>query len=198
MKRAILTVALICLSWRAVPAQERVQYFPPHTFSNSVPIETGVVSWYSKHLSALSEPSLWKASKEVRHELYRFLWLRTWDPPLSIRVERNEDGTATLTLKVATGSGGYEPGKLNVAQTKKLTKEQSDTIADRFTASGFWDMASTETSSGRDGAQWVLEAAKNGRYHVVDRWSPKVGPIRDLALHILELSDYKISSEKVY
>jgi hypothetical protein len=87
---------------------------------------------------------------------------------------------------------------LDVVRTRKLTKEQSDAIAGKFTTSGLWSMAATEDSNGKDGAQWVLEAAKDGRYHVVDRWSPKGGPIKELALHILELSEYKVSDDKVY
>lgn len=133
-----------------------------------------------------------------RRERFRFLWLRTWDHPVSIRIEKNEDGTASLTLKVATGSGGYEPGKLDVARTKQLSKDEFEAINAKFTTSGFWAMATTEHSNGRDGARWVVEAANSGQYHLVDRWSPKEGALRDLALHLLRLSDYQFPMDKMY
>ena len=59
-------------------------------------------------------------------------------------------------------------------------------------------MAPTERSGGKDGAQWVLESAANGKYHAVKRWSPKEGSVRDLALHMLSLSDLKIAEDRVY
>jgi hypothetical protein len=198
MKSALLLVVLMAVTCGLCSSQEVVQYFPPRAFSDNPTLDTGVRRWYSKCLNALDEPSLWAAPKNSERQRYRFLWLRTWDHPISVRVDRNDDETATLTLKVTTGSGGYEPGKLDIVRTKKLSKEEFDAIADRFTASGFWTMASTVPSSGRDGAQWVLEAAKSGRYSFVDRWSPKEGAIRDLALHILQLSDYKVAGDKVY
>lgn len=199
MKSTLLLTFIVAVTCGSTSSQESVQYFPPHAFYDSQPLDAGVIRWYSKYLNALGEPSLWVASKESERQRYRFLWLRTWDHPISIRVDRDDDESATLTLKVANGSsGGDEPGRLDVVRTKKLTKKEFDAIADKFTASGFWTMASTEPSGGKDGARWVLEATKNGRYSVVDRWSPKDGAIRDLALDFLKVSGYAIAEDKVY
>ena len=198
MKSAVLLVVLLIVTCLSVSSQQDVQYFPAGTFSDSPTLDIGTVRWYSKQLNALAEPSLWTASKDFGRERYRFLWLRTWDHPVSIRIEKNEDGTASLTLKVATGSGGYEPGKLDVTRTKQLSKGEFEAVSARFRTSGFWTMATTEHSNGHDGAQWVVEAANNGQYHLVDRWSPKEGALKDLALHLLQLSDYGIPRDKVY
>ena len=35
-----------------------------------------------------------------------------------------------------------------------------------------------ERTDGVDGAQWLVEGIKDGRYHLVDRWSPTDGPVR--------------------
>jgi hypothetical protein len=32
-------------------------------------------------------------------------------------------------------------------------------------------MPTSEEFRGTDGAQWIVEALREGRYHVVDRWS---------------------------
>lgn len=199
MKSVLLLVVMVAVTRGSISSQESVQYYPPHAFYVYPALDAGVTRWYSKYLTALGEPSLWAASKDAERQVYRFLWLRSWDQPVSVRVDKNEDGSATLALKVGAGSSGDdEPGKLDVARTKKLSKEEFEAIADKFTTSGFWTMASTVPSSGKDGAHWILEAAKNGQYGVVDRWSPKDGAIRTLALHLLRLSDYKVAENKVY
>jgi hypothetical protein len=50
-----------------------------------------------------------------------------------------------------------------------------------------------------DGAQWILEGVKNGKYQVTDRWSPEVGPIRNLGIMMLiDLAKLKLLYEEVY
>jgi hypothetical protein len=199
MRSTLLLMVIVAVTYGSTSSQESVQYFSPHTFYDYPTLDAGVIRWYSKHLTVLGESSLWAASKDSERQLYRFLWLRTWDQPLSVRVDENDDGSATLTLKVAAGSSdGDKPGKLDLVRTRKLSKEEFDALADKFTAAGFWTMASTVPSNGKDGAHWVLEAAKSGRYSVVDRWSPKDGPVRGLALHILHLSGYAVAEDEVY
>ena len=50
-----------------------------------------------------------------------------------------------------------------------------------------------------DGAQWILEGVRNGKYHVVDRWSPEKGdPVRGIGILALKLGRFKIHSEEIY
>jgi len=149
MKSMLLLLVIVAVTCGSTSSQERMQYFPANIFYDSPVLDAGVIKWYSKYLSVLGEPSLWAESKDSKRELYRFLWVRTWDQPISVRVVRNDDGSATLTLKVATGSsGGDRPGKLSVVRTKKLNKDEFDAVADKFAASGFWTMAPTVPSNG--------------------------------------------------
>src|SRR5271169_4092349 len=102
MKSALLLVAIMAVTCGSSSPQEALPYFPPRTFYDDfATLDAGVIRWYSTCLSLLSEPSLWAASKDSQRQTYRFLWLRSWDPPISVRVDRNGDGTGTLTLKVA-------------------------------------------------------------------------------------------------
>lgn len=39
-----------------------------------------------------------------------------------------------------------------------------------------------------DGAEWILEGVENGRYHVVDRWSPEKGAFRETALMLVRFA----------
>src|SRR3954464_6678501 len=78
-------------------------------------------AWYSKHLRAMSEPSL--SCKPTAAEAYRFLWLRTWGAPIAIRVARNGDD-ATLSAVILDGSGGYEPAAVSRRIRRKMSAEE--------------------------------------------------------------------------
>ncbi len=62
----------------------------------------------------------------------------------------------------------------------------------------FWQLPTEETAGviGMDGARWIVEGVKAGRYHLVDRWSPKDGAVREFGLLLVGLSE--IDSEPIY
>jgi len=50
-----------------------------------------------------------------------------------------------------------------------------------------------------DGAQWIVEAIKDGSYKIVDRWSPADGPIRRIGLMMtIDLANMKLLYQDVY
>lgn len=134
--------------------------------------------WYTKQLKALKEPSLVALAATHKGESYRFLWLRTFHHPIAVRIDVNSDGTSQLTEKMTSGAGGYDPGQLVLDKTSTLTKEQTDAFLSTVRNSNLWKMPTTQKPEGLDGAQWVIELTKDGVYHVVDRWSPRGGPVR--------------------
>jgi len=108
-----------------------------------------------------------------------------------------------LTTKVASGAGGYGPGKLIGNQTKKISKEVVDAFLAHVEEEKYWSLPTRETQDPNvvnlDGAQWVLEGVRNGTYKLVDRWSPKDGPIRDLGITMTNgLADMKLLYDEVY
>lgn len=133
---------------------------------------------YSKQLTALKESSLVVLAATQKKESYRFLWLRTFHQPIAIRIDVNADGTSQLTEKMTSGAGGYDPGHLVLSKTSTLAKEQTDAFLATVRDSNLWKMPATDEQRGLDGAQWVIELTKDGVYHVVDRWSPRNGPVR--------------------
>ena len=57
----------------------------------------------------------------------------------------------------------------------------------------YWTMPTVEENSvGVDGAQWIVEGVRNGKYHLVDRWSPDTGAFREAALLLLQWTDLPI------
>jgi hypothetical protein len=103
MKAVALALAL-CITAASMSSQQDVLYFTAGAFYDSAKVDKTIANWYSKHLRILKEPSLWAESKDTQLHRDRFLWLRTWDKPVSVRIDGKADGTATLTLKVATGN----------------------------------------------------------------------------------------------
>ena len=85
------------------------EFFPLAKMNAGVGVDDLRQRWYSKHLAAMHEPSLWDLSKRPKKsgEAYRFLWLRTFDEPVAIRVEKATDGAARLYTRVLDGKGGY-------------------------------------------------------------------------------------------
>ena len=52
---------------------------------------------------------------------------------------------------------------------------------------------------GTDGSQWVIEGVRAGRYHVVDRWTPSKGVVRELGLMLaFDLAKMDIPKNEIY
>lgn len=200
MKKCLFAIVFQLLVNSVVIAQ---QYFPNHAFDKRDDLNNFKVKWYQKPLEALKEPSLWDLSQaRGPDEVYRFLWLRSFHHPVSVRLSISSDGTGTLTTKVCTGAGGYEPGKLIVNRNEKIGADRVKWFLDRIDEQQYWSLPTEEedpNTIGLDGAQWVLEAVKNGNYKVVDRWSPEKGPIKNLGLIlVLDFARLKLLYQEVY
>ena len=94
-------------------------------------------AFFTEHLRALGEPALYPPGASLH--TYRFLWLRTFAHPISIRIDVAADQSATLTVKETAGMGGYEPGELVVDRTKRLGAGQVRELLYRMGALKFWE-----------------------------------------------------------
>lgn len=194
--RSVLPVILAGMLWG------QTRYFPSGVLGEDKKLSTFVEEWYSKHLKALKEPSLYELSQKDKDvEIYRFLWLRSFHHPISVRIEINKDGTSKLTSKEANGAGGYDPGRLVRNKTVVLDANTTSWFLGRLMESDYWNLPTLERKDtvGVDGAQWVIEAVKDGKYHVVDRWSPENGAVRSLGIDMMtKLAKFKLIPKTVY
>jgi hypothetical protein len=89
-----------------------------------------------------------------------------------------------LTTKVSSGAGGYEAGKLVENTSRSLTHRETEKSLATIQRLQFWELPSHEIpeTAGADGAQWIIEGVRHGKYHVVHRWSPANGAVHDLGL----------------
>ncbi len=191
-----------------LPAQ---QYFPPGVLGTTPQEHDFKASWYAKQLKALHEPSLWELSQDPMAEAYRFLWLRTLDHPIAVRLVLRASGSGRMHFRMTSGQGGYEPGRIIRYGVSWLTKAKTQSLLEALAAADFWNLPTlagvNETPPGPDGtvrigldgAQWIVEGVKNGQYHIVDRWSPETGdPVRAIGMLSLKMGRFRIRPGNVY
>jgi hypothetical protein len=199
VRRGALLLLTICNAYGQ-------QYFPPGILGKGHQHEELTNQWYSKHLMALREPSLWETSQlDLTAEAYRFLYLRSFHHPISVRLVVAQDKTATLVSRETNGNGGYEPGRLIRNRTTHLSKKQTEAFLTALNELSFWSLPPLLEAEGKfiqlDGAQWILEGVNEGRYHLVDRWSPDRtnDPIRIIGtMLMIELAQFRLLYLDVY
>lgn len=169
--------------------QAPIKYFPSGVFSADEETDSFVQSWYGKHLMAMKEPSLIDSALPQ----YRFLWLPTFHPPMVFRISvQNEK--YLLYAKRAAGAGGYNSGPLVDDKVFEISVEVANKVINKLEQDcTFWTLPTKDGELGLDGSQWVFEAAKGGKYHVVDRWAPDSGCLYEVGVELMSLSKLKIS-----
>ncbi len=198
-----------------VPSDDKQFYFPKEMFpeiemnyirvnDSTTKIETKkikgkydnfVMKWYSQHLFAMKEPLLF--NKKINKEVYRFTWLRTFNKPVTFRIEK-DNCEYMIYWKVLSGAGGYEPGELITEKSKKLAEKDWLNFIDLVNKSNFWKMKIGRSSMGLDGSDWILEGVNPRDYKVVTVWSPRKGNFYNACNYLISLTDFNISKRNKY
>jgi len=191
-----------CATTFEIPASTQpTSYFATGLFQPDQVREKGFVNWYSRSLREMAEPSF-QSIVSVNVESYRFLWLRSFHPVVAVRVWKCARGYC-MTAKQLDSVDEYVDGqfvssaKLAINKSWSLSADEWDGFLAVLHRSHFW---STPTVDGKpmadDGAEWLLEGAKESQYHVVARQSPTVGDNYDACLFLLRLSGLKVDASK--
>ena len=184
-------------------------YFPPASAQGAVVCEYGdwrqresavgelEDRWFSRHLAAAREPSLYRLSQAPHapgRSILRFTWLRSFHAPVVVRIE--SAGTShRLIAKELSGSGGYEPGEVSRRITRALSAEEARQLRILLSRNLFFDLPAS-CDYGCDGAQWIFERVDESGYRVVNRWSPRHGPAAEIGAHLLGLTGWRF--EDIY
>ncbi len=180
------------------------QYFPEHAFDKDDKLNQNASEWYSARLKAFQEPSLWKLSKtHEAGEVYRFLWMRSFHPTLVVRLTVQADGSGILIAKTGTPLVPDQPETVATQQSTVLSKNAVAVFMAQVDRDDYWKLPTREPVAPNtyhaDGAEWVVEAIRNGNYKIVDRWSPKDGPIREIGLAMIQdLAQIKLQEREIY
>ncbi len=186
------------------------QMFPPGSLGSDVEWDRFRADQLSVCLRSFAENSLWQISRQQpSSEVYRLLWLRSFNPAICVRLDIAHDGTGVLTTKVLNGCCDWPPppkGQRRKALrihtvTKTVSKQQISTFLAKVEAIRFWRLPSRKDSlQGPDGATWLVEGSTTGRYQIIDAWSPPAtDPINVLSRNMLfDLAELKLSPGEVY
>ena len=81
-----------------------------------------------------------------------------------------------------------------------LTHEQTQVFLGKLDQVHFWKLPNpVQDQTGTDGSQWVIEGVNKGRYHVVDRWTPQLGPVREIGeMLAFTFAELHIPKDEIY
>jgi len=161
-------IAQTCLrSLEATNAVFLVTYFPPDTFTDGAADFT--IAWFSRDMYALGEKPLWPPSSNIE-TTYRFTKLGAFSGPEVVTLTVQPDGSGRFNTRVINANRDATLLDDNLtASPAQLAKFFS-----RLDQANFWNTPTQLSTSGRDGAEWILEGVQNGKYRVVVRWSPDI------------------------
>jgi hypothetical protein len=181
---------------RFIDLDENWKYSYQTDVLRATDMATFVLGWYSGQLRALNEPLIFDLKSDT---IYRFTWLRTFHHPVAIRVQKSKD-KILLTWKMSDGAGGYSPGKLIIDETTELSSAEWNEFQKLLDKIEYWTMPTNEQSDimGTDGSQWIIEGVQNGKYNVVDRWTPRNSSYQELGMFLINLTDLDIPKKDIY
>jgi hypothetical protein len=188
-----LVLLLTCVGLITLAGEPR--HFPAGALDPASPhSDSARNTWYSHQLQAMDEPVLGPAQKG---STYRFTWLRTFHHPVAVRISADE-GRVKLVAVELDGAGGYRPGKVLRRKAIELSRTQFHDLEALIRSKDFWDLPAHEETNGLDGSEWIIEGVSGGNYHVVDRWSPDTGPVREIGEQMLLLTGWHFPSREIY
>lgn len=196
---ALVLLLSSCTEERSASAGVACSTSPEHFFP--VPeLQAREKDWYGPELRAMEEPPLCRLASGVE-EAYRFVWLRSFHPAIAVRVERHGDEYALIGKRLSQAryepGSGWESGDLVVDRSRRLRREHWKRLAALVDSAQFWSPETATRSAPEggvvDGAQWILEGVRNGRYRVLDRWSPEEIEVEEphfvhASLYLLDLA----------
>lgn len=186
-----------------LPTDSNALYFPVKTrvkdsIGNLSSLDSFTNSWYSKMLFALHEPLIYPYSG--KDEMYRFTWLRTFDHPAIIRIQQ-KGNNYFASEKISGGQGGYYPGKIIFDTIFEVNLAAWNGFTGKINNIDFWNLETENNDGGLDGSEWILEGSKDGRYHLVARWSPDENRdpnFRDCCEYLISLLKHTANIKEIY
>jgi hypothetical protein len=174
-------------------------YFPDTELSDN-PLMSGMeLERFSRTLRDLNEPSLLALAQDKSVTVYRFLLLRSFHQPFSVRLMVAANGTASLSGIYIRPGYGYGPALTVNRETLNITPPDVQTFESLLDKADFWSLGPGRACiTCRDGSDWLLEGVQGGRYHVVLRWSPKDGPFREACERLMKLSGVDYSADRFF
>ena len=169
----------------------QASYFP-----NGMLRQDRRTEWKARSYAAMLEQPF--TCFEGNAEVYRLLYLASFEYPTSIRVWREGNqyqiAIKQLSAELATD---VDPKNLTFNVTRSITVEEWNKIQELLNKSNYWSMQSLDVREpGLDGTSFLLEGKKDGKHHVVDRWVPEDENFLELGSYLVGLTKLTWNSER--
>jgi hypothetical protein len=174
-------------------SDSNIIYFPFYYGKDTLirdDFDSGVYRFYTSCLKCAKEPMLY--NYYLGHDMYRFLWMRSFDNPVVIIFHKmnglvwietkklnkypkvsniliTEDNTG-LPVKLS-----YEemmPSYISFYDYKFFTIKEWNNFENLLNKSNYWDLPIDNEISGLDGSIWIIEGHLKNNYKMVERWCP--------------------------
>lgn len=153
------------------------------------------LDWFSDALARFKEPIL---RNEYKGKTYRFLWLRSFDAPIVIRMQKIKRNV-TIYWKLPRLNDSLHTEQSAVEFKKRLAVRQWKKFEKSLNSIDYWSMISGDyLSDAMDGAIWLLEAAINGKYKVTERSGYIYPKYTKCLTYLLTLTDLHLPEDRIY
>ncbi len=152
------------------------------------------VDWLTSQLLDLKESPLSEIEINPNLEIYRFTWLRSFDSPITVRIEKSEN-EVKIYWSVGNGKGGYKPKGVKIKRKRKISLEQWLVFKKLVSKSNYENLENNHYVLMTDGATWTLENKTNEKYFAKKTNSPSK-EFEETCLYLIKLTKLKI--ERIY
>ncbi len=173
------------------PEWTGTRYFPAGAVFGDAWREYRFHRMHAQELEQFQEPVLHTRVADPAAHVYRFIWLRSFDPSIVVRLEVRADGSAVAVFKESE-VGGPAPRAGRREVHREVEASQVNSFLDALARSDFWRARNDDEEVGIHGAIWTCEAVSGGTYKVTFRWSPREGPYRDAMLRLVALAGFRV------
>jgi hypothetical protein len=153
------------------------------------------LDWFSEELACFKEPMLYAGHKGKE---YRFLWLRSFDAPIVIRMQKIKRNVL-IYWKLLRFNDTLHISQYAVEFKKRLAVWQWKKFEKSLNTIDYWSMISGDyLSNATDGAIWLLEAAINGKYKVTERSGYIYPKYTKCLKYLINLTDLNLPKDRIY
>lgn len=164
------------------------EFFEPMSLSTRDFVHAARSWHYERAFGDLEEDSIYQKRNDESIEIYRFALFRSFHSPFCVRLQKSDTNSDTFSLFVKeVHYSENDKNDLMVAEILLSRKLLADLI-DQIESLDYTELPPTRGAEGNDGARWILEVLKEKEYHIVDRWSPQNGMIREIGMKFFKIA----------
>lgn len=154
------------------------------------------INYFSRTMERFKEPVL--MTNQSNKTVYRFLWDRSFDPTIIIRLEK-ERQNVTICWKIMQYNKDFDSSWPSLEFKKVLSLPQWTKFEQMLQEIDYWNMVPQDYHEiGCDGADWVLEGLANGKHKLTVRWSGNYPQYSACLKYLIALTDLHIPSDRMY